>query len=532
MSEEPSLWQRVRRNLVHLFQHPTDFWRTSLPFRVVATTVFASTVVLFLASLLLMQLATDGVLEGKQQASSAEAEVALQTAQEDLDTTDLSTANVNEALIQIALNLDERGAVSGQYHVLVQGPVSDFHTEGMAPESVPMSLQGQVEQSSGLWATPGEIQYEDGTTSPGWIVGTSLVVPGTGRFPAYLLFPLDREQETLQVLRGAIVTTWVLLLVALAAVSAIVARQVVTPVREAREAAEALAGGDMDGRMEVRGTDDLARLASSMNNMASELQTRINQLENLSKVQQQFVSDVSHELRTPLTTVRMAGDYIYELRDDFDPMARRTVELLHNELDRFNSLLEDLLEISRFDAGAAVLSPAKADIVEIVREEVEAQRPFAESKDTDIILNADEPAHCEVDSRRIQRIMRNLITNAIEHGESQPITITVVGDDRSVAVTVRDHGVGFEAEQARMVFSRFWRADPSRDRTIGGTGLGLAISLEDAQLHGGSLNAWGRPGQGAQFRLTIPRSPGAVVEVSPLPVVPRDILNSRTREEN
>ena len=139
-------------------------------------------------------------------------------------------------------------------------------------------------------------------------------------------------------------------------IAALVARQVVVPVRDARRAAENLASGNLHDRMRVRGQDDLARLATSMNDMAAEMEKQITTLSELSQVQQRFVSDVSHELRTPLTTVRMAAEVLHDARDDFDPVSARSAELLQNELDRFESLLNDLLEISRFDAGAVELT--------------------------------------------------------------------------------------------------------------------------------------------------------------------------------
>ena len=522
-------WRAAIAATGRFLRRPQDVWRSSLPLRVVSTTVLASTLVLVLAGFLLMQQASEGVIGGKQRASMAEAEIAFDEAQEQLLTSDLAAGNINEILSKVAIDLDQRGAIGGQYHVLVQGPVSSFRSAVLDPASVPAALADRIRSASGIWAAPTEIVYTDGDTEAGWVVATALNSPQAAGYPVYLVFPLTEEQATLQVLRGAVVTTWMVLVVALGLISASIVRQVVIPVRAAREAAESLASGNMADRMVVRGSDDVARLAASMNNMASELQTRISQLENLSQVQQQFVSDVSHELRTPLTTVRMAGDFIYEARDDFDPATRRSTELLHDEVDRFAGLLDDLLEISRFDAGAAVLSTVSVDLVNLVESEVEAQRTLAESKHTPIRVHAEGPTYVEADSRRIQRILRNLITNAIEHGESRPIDMTVLGDERAAAITVRDHGVGFEAEQARLVFNRFWRADPSRARTVGGSGLGLAISMEDARLHGGTLNAWGRPGQGAQFRLTIPRIPGGVVEVSPLPVVPRDILDAQAR---
>ena len=185
-------------------------------------------------------------------------------------------------------------------------------------------------------------------------------------------------------------------------------------------------------------------------------------------------------------------------------------------------MLGDLLEISRFDAGAAVLNLDEVDLVELVRRELDSARPFAERSGTELRLHGDASAVAEVDGRRIRRVVRNLITNAIEHAEQLPIDVTVKADEDAAAIVVRDHGVGFLASQARQVFHRFWRADASRTRTMGGTGLGLAISLEDAMLHDGWLSAWGRPKRGAQFRLTVPRKHGAVLRSSPLPLAPTD----------
>jgi two-component system sensor histidine kinase MtrB len=353
-----------------------------------------------------------------------------------------------------------------------------------------------------------------------------LTLPDAGRNQIYLVFPLTQEVATLKVVRNAVVTTGAILLILLTFIAALVSRQVVTPVRAARRAAESLASGNLHDRMQVRGTDDLARLAASMNYMASELQKQINTLEELSAVQQRFVSDVSHELRTPLTTVRMAAEVLHDAREDFDPIAARSAELLQNELDRFEALLTDLLEISRFDAGAAELALGTVDLRDVVARVVQASAPLAEKNRTLVVVHDSGPATAEVDVRRIERILRNLLVNAIEHSEARPIHIFVEADEHAVAVAVRDHGIGFEAGQAKQVFHRFWRADPARARTVGGTGLGLSIAMEDANLHGGWLTAWGRPGRGAQFRLTLPRRAGAILETSPLPMVPRDFLGA------
>jgi two-component system sensor histidine kinase MtrB len=298
----------------------------------------------------------------------------------------------------------------------------------------------------------------------------------------------------------------------------------------ARQVAERLAAGRLQERLRVTGEDDVARLATSFNQMASNLQRQIRQLEELSRVQRRFVSDVSHELRTPLTTVRMAGDVLHDARRDFPPATARAAELLQTELDRFETLLVDLLEISRFDAGAAVLETDDVNLVDVAHRVVEATRALAEQHDVRLEVRApDHPCLAEADVRRVERIVRNLVTNAIDHAHpdsrrdrTATVVIQVAGDDQSAAIAVRDYGVGLAPGESAMVFNRFWRADPARARTSGGTGLGLSISMEDTHLHGGWLQAWGRPGEGSQFRLTLPRRVGGSLRQSPLPLVPED----------
>jgi two-component system sensor histidine kinase MtrB len=309
-----------------------------------------------------------------------------------------------------------------------------------------------------------------------------------------------------------------------------VTRQVVAPVRAAARTAERFKAGRLTERMAVRGEDDLAALATSFNQMAASLQDQIRRLEELSRVQQRFVSDVSHELRTPLTTVRMAADVLFEGRDEFDAPTARAAELLQTQLDRFEGLLVDLLEISRFDAGAAHLDSERSDLRSLTAHAVEAALPLARARGSALDLQVpDEAALVECDSRRIDRIVRNLVVNAIEHGEGRPVEVVVGADETTVAVAVRDHGVGLRLGDAAMVFNRFWRADPARARTTGGTGLGLAISLEDARLHGGWLEAWGEPGAGSVFRLTLPREVGGSLHGSPLPLEPADLGERRER---
>ncbi|MEU5722585.1 MtrAB system histidine kinase MtrB [Micromonospora sp. NPDC047738] len=356
-----------------------------------------------------------------------------------------------------------------------------------------------------------------------YLVYGSPVPTNFGQVELYYVVPLDRQDAAARDARATVVATGVALVLLLGLLAALVTRLVVTPVRVAARTAQRLSAGLLDQRMVVNGEDDLALLAASFNQMATNLQRQILRLEEMSRLQRRFTSDVSHELRTPLTTVRMAADLIFAERDGFDPAVARSAELLQAELDRFEELLTDLLEISRFDAGFAMLDAEPTDLVPVVHRVTERLAGLAERVGVTIELDLpDPPVIAEVDPRRVERVLRNLIGNAVEHGEAKPVLITLGVDQSAVAITVRDHGVGLKPGEEKLVFNRFWRADPSRARQTGGTGLGLSISLEDARLHGGWLEAWGAPGKGAQFRLTLPARAGDRLTTSPLRLVPAD----------
>ncbi len=503
--------------------NPLRLWARSLPFRVVLSTMTASVVILVATGWFLVDQSSRGISAGKTQASVAEASAVVSTMQRDLSTTDLRTTSLGERITRLGRDATNRGQAGNQYLVVIETPIAQIGSSGLAAVSIPDSIRAAVADGAGLWSTPTLIRYTDARPDqPGLVVASKLVAPGGASYPIYFLFPTSQEQQTLGVVQQATLATGVFLLAGLGAVVYLVTLQVLRPVRAARLAAERLAAGHLDDRMAVAGAEDLAGLARSMNHMATELEHKVSELEDLSTLQQRFVSDVSHELRTPLTTIRMASEVLYAHRDQLETTSARSAELLSAELDRFESLLADLLEISRFDAGAAKLSLEVVDLESLVRDEVDALARLAERAGSNLTLDGTGDCLAEVDRRRIQRILRNLITNAIEHGEGRPITIYVRGDVDAVAIAVRDRGVGFSAAEGQQVFSRFWRADPSRGRRIGGTGLGLSISLEDARLHGGWLTAWGRPGEGAQFRLTVPRASGTTVKRSPLPATPLD----------
>jgi two-component system sensor histidine kinase MtrB len=275
--------------------------------------------------------------------------------------------------------------------------------------------------------------------------------------------------------------------------------------------------------MKIESTDEMATLAHSYNEMAASIEQQITRLEHLSRVQQRFVSDVSHELRTPLTTLRMASEVIYNQRDSFDPVVSRSSELLAAQLDRFERLLEDLLEVSRFDAEVAVLEPVDFDVLALIKRCVKDFELGSSDSTSQIEISSDLPeVSIKADIRRIERIMRNLLSNALDHADGKPVLVRVVASDSEIGIGVRDYGSGLDESALIRVFDRFWRADPSRARVRGGTGLGLSIALEDARLHNGELDAWGRPGQGAHFVLTLPRIAGEPINERPIKVAPQD----------
>jgi len=507
-------------------------WRASLQLRVVVlTTMLGLAVVVGVGSFLLDGIA-DGLVAERQEVALADAARSAQTAQQQFDAaTTTSSAEVEQLAGDVVSSLEGAGPdrvrgvillrAVGSQDVAGSGQfvVRDIASEGLEASDVPMALREAVVDSEVQ-----QLQIVDtsaGQAAPSLVVGSTVTLPRAGEFELYFVYSLDSEEQTVSLVRTTFVGGGVALVLLVGAVAWVVARMVVEPVREAAGTAERLTGGHLDERMRVRGSDDLARLARAFNEMAAGMQQHIEQLEELSRLQRRFVSDVSHELRTPLTTIRMAGEVLHDAREGFDPAAARSAELLLTQLERFDTLLQDLLEISRFDAGAASLEPDPQDVRDLVNRVVEFTSTLAERRGSQVVVSAPAAAcTAEVDARRIERVLRNLVGNAIEHGESRPIEITVVCDEHAVAVGVRDHGVGLQASQLPRVFDRFWRADPARARTTGGSGLGLAIALEDTRLHGGWLEVWGRPGQGCHFVLTVPRTAGRALRNSPLPVVP------------
>ncbi|WP_217178468.1 MtrAB system histidine kinase MtrB [Streptomyces sp. AC495_CC817] len=535
----------VRRPLLPVMR----LWRRNIQLRIVVTTLLMSLSVVLLLGFVVIGQVRNGLLDAKVKASQSQATggftVAEQKAVSDADGTGNDSTepggdrsqNVVEWMTTLVDSLSSGG--QGAFDVVTLSPASaDGDTGGLAPRasggvqwdlSVPVELREQVDDGTSAVQSYTRIYYDNGQESqPGLIIGKQVSDHKSNQYELYYLFPLTQEEKSLSLVKGTLATAGLFVVVLLGAIAWLVVRQVVTPVRMAAGIAERLSAGRLQERMKVSGEDDIARLGEAFNKMAQNLQLKIQQLEDLSRMQRRFVSDVSHELRTPLTTVRMAADVIHDARVDFDPVTARSAELLADQLDRFESLLADLLEISRFDAGAAALEAEPIDLREVVRKVVSGAEPLAERKGTRIrVLGDQQPVVAEADARRVERVLRNLVVNAVEHGEGKDVVVKLAAAGGAVAVAVRDYGVGLKPGEATRVFSRFWRADPARARTTGGTGLGLSIALEDARLHGGWLQAWGEPGGGSQFRLTLPRTADEPLRGSPIPLEPKDSRRNR-----
>lgn len=464
----------MTRGLSALSRAVAVAWRRSLQLRVVALTLGLSLAVILALGFVLTSQVTNRVLDIKVRAAIDQIERARTTVSgivngeetRSLDSSLQLARNTLTSKTDPASGAGLAGAFDAVLMVPGDGPRA-ASTAGPV-DQVPNALRGFVKagQAAYQYAT---VQTE-GFSGPALIIGTP-TLSRVANLELYLIFPLASEQATITLVRGTMATGGLVLLVLLAA----------------------------------------HRHAFG----------QIAQLEEFGNLQRRFTSDVSHELRTPLTTVRMAADLIYDHSADLDPTLRRSTELMVSELDRFETLLNDLLEISRHDAGVAELSVEAVDLRTTVNNALGNVGHLAEEAGIELLVDLPaEQVIAEVDARRVERILRNLIANAIDHAEHKPVRIRMAADEDTVAVTVRDYGVGLRPGEEKLVFSRFWRSDPSRVRRSGGTGLGLAISVEDARLHQGRLEAWGEPGEGACFRLTLPMVRGHKVTTSPLPMKP------------
>jgi len=487
---------------------PLARWRKSLSLRVlISSSILIFGIVVGASSLLLNQV-QNGVINAKVNDSLIDAVVGLEFARDVVDSFGPSVVDTAAVVDSIVATLARRSGQPAAYEVLLlsNGGGPERSTNAVLPSSVSAELLVRVFAENNQQWTFGQINYVDSTTTPAIAIGAPIVIAEQEQYGLFLLYPTLQQQELLDVVRSAILFIAVLLIVSLIFVVFVLTRRITEPIRQAADTAQKIATGLLDQRLIVRGEDEVARWAQSFNSMTDSLEKQILRLKELSVVQQRFVSDVSHELRTPVTTVRLAADLLHARRDQFPPDVARAAELLQGELDRFEVMLADLLEISRIDAGATQLQLAHHNAIDIVQRVLDSTNPVAKAAGVQIKLatkTADLIVEC--DSRRIERALRNLITNAITHAGSTQIDISIKSEDGCCEIGVADFGIGLSDEQKIQVFQRFWRADPARARDHGGSGLGLSIALEDVKQHDGAITVTDNPdSKGVIFAIRLP----------------------------
>lgn len=510
----------------------------SLSIKITASMILVSIVVLGLLTLFVSSHIRSGLYEERQAQILSDAARRLAATQASFDQSSVSNSEQVQDVAYRAMQ-ELRSSVAGAGGVgtlLLRDPrtsdvqsINEIIEPGME-NLVSKELRKAVESKPGYEWQPVAIPTTKGDSEPGIVVGTTINLPIVGTYEAYIVYSLATEEANVKLVMQVLVVGSVTLLFLLAGLIWAVSYQIMLPITRTAQAAKKLSAGDLDARVVVAGDDELAVLGNSFNNMADSLQVQFWQYAELARLQQRFVSDVSHELRTPLTTIKMATHMIHDSKDELSPLPRRSAELLNEQVDRFDSMLADLLEISRFDAQTANLSRGDHDLKKLIKRVIKDNQFLADNNGVEVIFNPpDYSCVAAVDELRIERIVRNLLVNAYEHAEGKPVKVDLAVNDTAAAIRVRDYGVGMTDEVASHVFDRFFRADPARPRTSGGTGLGLAICAEDTHLHEGQLSAIGCPNSGSSFLLVIPISEDEPIGESPLDIFDDELLEARAK---
>ncbi len=320
----------------------------------------------------------------------------------------------------------------------------------------------------------------------------------------YLVVPQNTEQAYVEAMVSAIEHATLVALGLAVVLALLAARGVLRPVRALRRATRRMAEGHLDVRLAVNGSDELADLSQSFNHTAAALEESVAELRRLEAQARRFVADVSHELRTPLAAMSAVTDVLDEKALRLDRETGEALQLISEGTSRLSVLVNDLMEISRFDAGAAELNLDEIDLVEFVQHTL-ASRGWQGQVETR--LPRPGVLRTRVDPRRLDVVMANLVGNALRHG-APPVRLGMgVRKERTdvawAVIEVTDNGPGIAEEAMPHIFERFYKAGTTRTRSES-SGLGLAITAENVHLHGGRIRAANLPGGGAVFTVELP----------------------------
>lgn len=513
------------------------FFLSSVSARLTALMTLATAIMMVILIVSVTTHVSNGIFQKRLNIVLQDASLRAQSLQSAFDSTVVDSVNgvQDAAYTLISDQRDASAGAGGVGAMLLKDPNETRPlaiNEIIDPEQralITKNLRRAVEQKGGIHWQSVSLKNSQEEKTPGIVVGSRVLLPIVGSYEVYIVYSLAYEQQTVHTVNQVLIFGTVVLLALITVLIAAVSYSILTPARRAAKAAQKVSAGNLNIQLPVRGKDELAQLSQALNDMSSYLREQIKDYEELSTLQQRFVSDVSHELRTPLATIRMATDLLYDEREELSPTNARSVTILHRQVDRFDKMLADLIEISRIDASVAQLSLSDTNLTNLVSEVLESNRSLAEKMGVKVELKSFGDTIAQLDQTRVTRIAQNLLVNAIEFAEGKPVEVTVAGCKTAVAFQVRDHGPGMSDEVAQHVFDRFYRADPSRKRTTGGTGLGLAISAEDAALHSGLLTVLSCPREGSAFTLLLPRHAGQAITDLPQQVENQDLIAARGR---
>jgi two-component system, OmpR family, sensor histidine kinase MtrB len=405
-------------------------------------------------------------------------------------------ASLTTSLTTIAYKLQQ---ASGTTWYLHRTGIPDGSVDNsLSYESIPAGLRTAAKKS---------IAWQRATINgqPYLIIGSSVQPNGV---EVYDFINLEPQQEDLtRLAQNSAIASAVAIAISLL-LGLLASRGVLLPLRRLGIAARKLGAGKLDTRVEVKGNDEVADVSRTFNETAEALERSIAELRALEAASRRFVADVSHELRTPLTAMTAVTDMLEEATDVGDESAP-AAQLIVAETRRLARLVEDLMEVSRFDAGTAQLRREDADLVALVEGCLDTRGWTGR-----VALNVPPSLVVTVDQRRIDVIVANMVGNAIKHGGEGPVELSIGTFGPNLVLQVRDHGPGIPPDALEHIFERFYKADKARVRSEG-SGLGLSIAYENAHIHGGELTGGNHPEGGAVFTLRLPLQVTLPAQVMP-----------------